>query len=104
MVKIILTKKDNQNKELQVTGHANAGDYNHDLVCAAITGIVTGALNAFDLDYHQDVELIVQENNIQIIVKNLANRDLQTIFEFLIKQLKTITVQYPKNAILKEVN
>jgi len=104
MVKINLTKQDNKIKMLRVSGHANAGEYNHDLVCAAITGIVTGALNGFDLNYHDDVELIVKENDIQINVKNLNNHDLQIVFEFLINQLKTITVQYPKNAILKEVN
>jgi hypothetical protein len=104
MVKIELTKKDNLNQKLHIYGHANAGEYNQDLVCAAITGIVTGALNAFDIDYHNDVELIVKENDIQIIVKNLKNQELQEVFKFLLKQLETMTVQYPQNAILKEVN
>jgi uncharacterized protein YsxB (DUF464 family) len=31
-----------------VKGHANSGAYGHDLVCAAVSAVVTGACNAIE--------------------------------------------------------
>ncbi|MCL8211308.1 hypothetical protein LD125_00574 [Mesoplasma sp. JKS002658] len=103
MVKVELTKQNGQFLELKMSGHANGGDYGHDLVCAALTGIMSGALNAYDAEYRDDVILMVKDNSISIKVKNLANKDVQKTFGFLVYQIKTILVQYPQNVTLKEV-
>ena len=103
MVKVELTKQNGQFLELKLSGHANGGADGHDLVCAALTGIMSGALNAYDAEYHDDVILTVKDNSIDIKVKNLANKDVQKTFSFLVYQIKTILVQYPQNVTLKEV-
>lgn len=103
MVKVELTKQQGKFKQLRMTGHAQSGDYGHDLVCAALTGIMSGALNAYDLDYPTDVEVSAQDNEMKIKVINLANVDVQKTLQFLLHQIETILLQYPQNVSLKEV-
>jgi len=103
MVKVELTKQNGQFLELKMSGHANGGDDGYDLICAALTGIMSGALNAYDAEYRDDVILTVKDNSISIKVKNLANKDVQKTFSFLVHQIKTILVQYPQNVTLEEV-
>ncbi|ATZ17481.1 hypothetical protein ELUMI_v1c07590 [Williamsoniiplasma luminosum] len=102
MVKIKITYHNNEYKSIELTGHALAGEYGQDLVCAAISGIINGALNAFDQKFENDIEIIVDDNWIELKLKN-SNQQIQTMFEMLKIQLATIIAQYPKNVELKEV-
>lgn len=44
---IRITVKHNTHYEsIEVKGHANSADYGHDLVCAIVSGIITGLANA----------------------------------------------------------
>ncbi|QHX36462.1 ribosomal-processing cysteine protease Prp [Spiroplasma sp. BIUS-1] len=96
MVKAKIVEKNNKINSFVINGHAEGGDYGHDLVCAAITGIVTGSLNAFDIQFKSNVEIDVKENEISIkIVKD--DELLNNLLEFMLIQLETIQVQYPKN-------
>jgi uncharacterized protein len=90
-------------QKVKMSGHANAGEYGEDLVCAALTGIMSGALNAFDQKYPADVKILVKDNLIELRVLH-ANPALTTMLEMLTIQLKTIAEQYPKNVQLKEVD
>ncbi|WP_026389670.1 ribosomal-processing cysteine protease Prp [[Acholeplasma] multilocale] len=103
MVKINLKYKNDKYQSIQMSGHANAGDYGHDLVCAALTGIVSGAMNAMDTYHKEDIEIKVLDNKIIIEVNTFENEELQIMFKMLKVQLETIAVQYPANAELKEV-
>lgn len=88
--------------ELEVSGHANAGKYGEDLICAAVTAIVSGALNGLDQLQKNNVELEVLENKITITVLK-SSQELQLLFQFLLIQLQTINVQYPKKFKIEEV-
>lgn len=103
MVKIKFTYHHDKYQSLEMYGHAQAGDYGHDLVCAGLTAIISGAMNAFDLRYEQDVTITVEDNKINLKINNLNNHELQLLFGFLKIQFETIAIQYPKNAQLKEV-
>ncbi|ADH21553.1 conserved hypothetical protein [synthetic Mycoplasma mycoides JCVI-syn1.0] len=85
-------------------GHANSDEYGKDLVCAGLTAIVSGALNAIDSYYKNDVDIEVLKNKITIIVKQENNNNLQLMLDMLKIQIQTITIQYPKNARIKEVS
>ena len=103
MVKIEITSQKNHYQKLRMSGHANAGPYNHDLVCAALTGIISGALNAFDQELKTDVKIIVEDNLIKMEVLKSTPKS-KIMFEMLRVQLETIVRQYPKNTELKEVD
>ena len=81
---------------IQMTGHANAGDYGNDLVCAGASSIIFGAMNAVDLLYPGSCQFEVGENKIRIQV--LKNKDaLQQALQFLLIQLETMEESYPEH-------
>ncbi|AKX34484.1 hypothetical protein SLITO_v1c08690 [Spiroplasma litorale] len=94
--------KDKCVKSFFVKGHANYDNYNKDIVCSAVTAIVSGSLNAFDILYNKNVKINVEENKISVNIINSCN-EINKIMEFLYIQLETVFVQYPKNFILKKV-
>ncbi|MBR2788421.1 MAG: ribosomal-processing cysteine protease Prp [Erysipelotrichaceae bacterium] len=77
---------------LRVSGHAEFGEYGKDLVCASVSSIMFGFMNALDaLDEKIDIEQL--END--IVITNHTN--LQVVddyFELVIMQLKTIEESY----------
>ena len=50
MIKATFVYCDKDLKSLTVKGHANSAPYGEDLVCAAISAIVVGGLNAYTDD------------------------------------------------------
>lgn len=77
-------------------GHANTAEYGNDLVCAAVSAIVTGGFNAFNDD---DVsEIALDEGYAKVIVKT---ENGYSILKTIIVQLKTIEEAYPKNIKIK---
>ena len=50
MIKVTFTYQNKKFFALEVKGHANSAPYGHDLVCAAVSGVLPGALNALELD------------------------------------------------------
>ncbi|AHB36101.1 ribosomal-processing cysteine protease Prp [Spiroplasma apis] len=95
-------KENNSFFKIIISGHANSDKYGKDLVCAGITAIVNGSLNAFDKKCGKNVEIIVEENKISIIILE-SDKLLQEFVDFLKIQLETIQIQYPKNIKIKEV-
>lgn len=56
---IQITAKRNQHiDELEVKGHAGSDEYGRDLVCAILSGIVTGLANAlYEMAHEEDIIL-----------------------------------------------
>jgi len=46
MITVTITKSNKIIESIEVKGHANSGTYGNDLVCAAISAIITGGANA----------------------------------------------------------
>lgn len=46
MIKVTIYRKDNKIIAFEITGHAGSGPYGHDLVCAAVSAVSFGAVNA----------------------------------------------------------
>ena len=77
-------------------GHANTADYGNDLVCAAVSAIVTGGFNAFD---DEDVsEIALDEGYAKVVV---ITDNGYSILKTIIVQLKTIEEAYPNNIKIK---
>ena len=88
------------NSSLVVTGHANFAKKN-DIVCAAVSGIVYGALSWFD---GKEAKIIIskKENKISIELFKFNKKKIDQRIFFLIKKLKTIQQKYKKNILLKK--
>jgi len=81
---------------LDVKGHAESGDYGKDLICAGVSTVVFGLMNALDelgnaeikeKDNHITIK-IVEPNDISNNYMNLALTQLKTIEESYKKFIK----------------
>ena len=92
MIKALYEASEDHYLSLDVSGHAEFGEYGKDLVCASVSSIMFGFMNALDaLDEKIDIEQL--END--IVITNHTN--LQVVddyFELVIMQLKTIEESY----------
>ena len=90
---------------IRISGHANAGPKGSDLVCASISSIATGALNALYAAYAEDVELsLVEKPDAVIEIKVLHNhQNLQALLRMLYIQIQTLAEKQTKYITIKEV-
>jgi hypothetical protein len=92
MISAVYEVKDGNYVSLNVSGHAEYGEYGKDLVCASVSSIMFGFMNALDaLDEKIEIEQLENE----IVIKNHTNLSVvDDYFELVIMQLKTIEESY----------
>jgi len=92
MIKVIYEVKDDLYTSLTVSGHANSDEYGKDLICASVSSIMFGFMNALDV-LDEDVEIKQLTN--KIVIKNHCKSEMvQDYFELVMMQLKTIEESY----------
>lgn len=102
MIKVLIKEKLNKISYLKISGHANSASKGEDLVCAGVSAISVGILNAID-EKNKKVIIDIDEGLVEIIVEEYDD-ELQLILEILVIQLKTIENKYSKYIrIIKEV-
>ena len=103
MVRVSFYYQTNNIVSVRVEGHSNFDQYGQDIVCAGISAIVFGTLNALDnLVTQEAIDIKQTDGKIIINVLNPSNNN-QMILKTMLYQLKTISVQYKKNINIKEV-
>ncbi|MCL8209995.1 ribosomal-processing cysteine protease Prp [Spiroplasma attinicola] len=103
MVKTNFYYQKDQIVKVEVSGHSNFDQVGKDIVCAGISAIVFGTLNALDnLVSQQEVKIVEPETKVIIEVLKPSDNN-QMILQTMFWQLKTISNQYRKNIIIKEV-
>ena len=92
MIRAVYVVKDGNYVSLNVSGHAEYGEYGKDLVCASVSSIMFGFMNALDaLDEKIEIEQLENE----IVIINHTNLEVVIdYFELVIMQLKTIEESY----------
>ena len=60
MIRVTVETVEHQYHSMTVVGHAETGESGFDLVCAGVSSILTGALNAFD-EMDDDAHLIMSD-------------------------------------------
>ncbi|MBR5341318.1 MAG: ribosomal-processing cysteine protease Prp [Erysipelotrichaceae bacterium] len=92
MIRAVYEVKDDLYTEIEVSGHAEFGEYGKDLVCASVSSIMFGFMNALDaLD--EDVEIRQLDNSISIVNRS-SSKVIRDYFELTLMQLKTIEESY----------
>ena len=69
MISISILKHNGIIEEMNVSGHAEYADKGKDLVCAGVSTIMIGSLNALDLLAKDTCDLQIKANQIQIKTK-----------------------------------
>ena len=89
MIKAVVNIQEQEILSLSVTGHALTGEPGYDLVCAGVSSVMVGSLNALDA-LATGLELTMSEEPlIQIDVKSV-NQTNQLLMNFVLQQLETI--------------
>lgn len=86
MIKVTIYYQSGKPVGIHVNGHAGQSKYGHDLVCAAVSSVVTGGFNSFQ-DSEID-EVILEEGHAELMIKQ--NSIAIAKLEVIITQLKTI--------------
>ena len=86
-------------KSLTVSGHANYDEYGKDIVCAGVSAIVTGGINALE-PHLKNIEIINESNKLGVVVIE-NNEVIQVILNTMLIQLETIENSYKKYIKIK---
>ena len=102
MIKVILTKKDDNVNKVIINGHAGYDDFGKDIVCAAVSSTVITTINIL---LSLDNQSISYNDSRGLIIEVLKN-DMTTkkIINVLISNLYELERAYPKNIQIKEEN
>jgi len=98
MTRAIITSKDGNYYSVEVYGHALFADHGFDVVCAGISSVVIGGLNALHKAGLPEDHIEIANNNIYFKVDN--NSTIQTIVFTMMVQLETIQDSHPEHITL----
>ena len=88
MINIKANRKDGKIVYLSVLGHANSDVKGKDLVCAAISAITVGGLNA--LENPNSFNLKVEQGDVEVSLKGEANEHDYQVLDTMLIQLKSV--------------
>jgi hypothetical protein len=94
MIHVVLTRHKGKIRSITISGHAESDVYGRDLVCAAVSGILTGCTNAIqeEAKFHLDVD----EGYYKLeAIDSLSPHD-EAVIDTIIVGLKTIANEYDK--------
>lgn len=105
MINILIKKtKDNSFKEIEIAGHVTK----EKLVCAGISAVVYGFINALEeINKNNDYKILVnnfaKNNKIKINVLNITKTS-NLLFKVFVIQLNTVKYSYNDKIQIKEQN
>lgn len=103
MIKVEVIRNQNfQITCLEIKGHSNFAPHGEDLVCAGVSAIVVGGLNALHEYEPLLQELIMKDGYVKIATTSDVNT-LQIILKVLETQLITISESYQKYIQIKKI-
>ena len=95
MIKVEVVKEKDLYKKVFIIGHAMYADYGKDIVCSAVSSIVTTTINgciALDKD-----SLSYEVNDKGVVISNIVEGNTQTLINNMVSLLKELEEKYPTN-------
>ena len=96
MIKVTITKENAKFKKITVLGHAMYDDYGKDIVCSAVSSIVTTTVNGVLALDKQSLSYLVSKKGMTISIKN-EDSTTQILIGNMVSLLKELEKQYPAN-------
>ena len=103
MIKVIITRDENHSIcSFEVSGHAESGPYGHDLVCAGVSAVTFGTVNAIYTlcQTKLEIEQGKQGGFLRCVVPDridpATNEKVQLLLEGMLVSLETIENDYGK--------
>jgi len=95
MIKVEVCKEKDLYKKVSIIGHAMYADYGKDIVCSAVSSIVTTTINgciALDKD-----SLSYEVNDKGVVISNIVGDNTNTLINNMVSLLKELEEKYPTN-------
>lgn len=108
MIEVTVHRQNEKITSFTISGHANSGPYGYDLVCAAVSAVSFGAVNAvFELC---NIDLLINQADdggfLRVTVPNdisaHTKEQVELIFKAMIISLQTIERDYGQHIVIKE--
>ncbi len=96
MIKVSVTKKNQQIQEVSIQGHAMYDDFGKDIVCAAVSSCMITTVNGI-LEIDKDWILAKQDSKGVLIQVQNSSDVCQSLLANMISLLEELHDQYPKN-------
>ena len=95
MIRVVIKIDESSEKiaSIEVKGHAGKDVYGKDLVCAAVSAIVTGGLNALD---PKGYDFLLEEGHARAVAKKLPSDNDTVVLKTIFTQLQTIKEAEPE--------
>ncbi|WP_152654750.1 ribosomal-processing cysteine protease Prp [Oceanobacillus sp. CFH 90083] len=106
MIQITVFQSDNQVTAFELTGHADSGPYGYDLVCAGVSAVTFGAVNAImklcetDLDIDQGADGGYLAVKLPMNINSEKLERMQWLVQGMIVSLETIAESYGEHVQL----
>ena len=95
MIKVEVVKENNLYEKVAIIGHAMYADYGKDIVCSAVSSIVTTTINGcIALDENS---LSYEVNDKGVVISNIVEGNTQTLINNMVSLLKELEEKYPTN-------
>ncbi|MFA5486246.1 MAG: ribosomal-processing cysteine protease Prp [Bacilli bacterium] len=95
MIKVVIMQSDDEILNIKISGHANSGEYGHDLVCAGVSSVVFGTLNSLEeVERAFKIKLNEEKGLTEITPLYRPSHKNKIVLEVLITSLKTIAESY----------
>ena len=95
MIKVVIEKNNSKIVSFEVSGHSNYDEKGRDIVCAGVSAIVVGGINALVNENKKAIEYECKEGYAKVLVKNIDS-NIEMILDVITTQLYTVEESYPK--------
>ena len=96
MIKVNIEKNKTKIVSIEVSGHSNYDEKGKDIVCAGVSAIVVGGLNALLNEDKKAIDYKCKDGYAYVFVKDIDNNNINMILDVITTQLYTIEESYPK--------
>lgn len=100
MITVKVNKDNNKYKKLNILGHAMYDDYGKDIVCSAVSSIITTTVNGILMLDKESLSYLVSKKGMIIDIKNTDNTT-QILIDNMVNLLKDLEKKYPENISFK---
>jgi len=103
MIKVKTFNSNLQIISIEISGHAKSDEYGKDLVCAAVSTVITGSCNALDQLVPDSCVIDLKAGLTKIKIIDNSEK-VQTILNTMLVQLKTVEQKYPDYIALSTID
>lgn len=107
MIRVTVFKENYKITAFEISGHAESGPYGYDLVCAGVSAVSIGAINA--VTELSKAELEIEQGDeggyLHVTIPDSLNKEVlektQLLFEGMLISLKSIEIEYSQFIMIK---